>query len=312
MKSEAFKYKSADKKTMIDAVRWLPDNGEYKAVLQITHGMVEYKERYMPFAEFMTENGFMVVAHDHLGHGESVSSKKDWGYMAEGHPSDILVKDMHTLRTTIQKENPGKPYFMLGHSMGSYMLRKYLAKYRKGLDGAIVMGTGCIGDATTKLAMTLTKVMAKFHGWRYYSPFLESLTFLGPYKKYDVTGKNAPKSWLTKDTDIVKAYYSNPKCTFKFSLNAYMGLFEAVYFDNQKKNIDKIPKELPVFIVSGEDDPVGDLGKGVKKVYQKFLQAGMKDVSCKLYKNDRHEILSETDREQVYADLLGWTQKRIK
>lgn len=105
MKSEAFKYKSADKKTMIDAVRWLPDNGEYKAVLQITHGMVEYKERYMPFAEFMTENGFMVVAHDHLGHGESVSSKKDWGYMAEGHPSDILVKDMHTLRTTIQKEN---------------------------------------------------------------------------------------------------------------------------------------------------------------------------------------------------------------
>lgn len=171
MKSEAFKYKSADKKTMIDAVRWLPDNGEYKAVLQITHGMVEYKERYMPFAEFMTENGFMVVAHDHLGHGESVSSKKDWGYMAEGHPSDILVKDMHTLRTTIQKENPGKPYFMLGHSMGSYMLRKYLAKYRKGLDGAIVMGTGCIGDATTKLAMTLTKVMAKFHGWRYYSPF---------------------------------------------------------------------------------------------------------------------------------------------
>ena len=246
MKSEAFKYKSADKKTMIDAVRWLPDNGEYKAVLQITHGMVEYKERYMPFAEFMTENGFMVVAHDHLGHGESVSSKKDWGYMAEGHPSDILVKDMHTLRTTIQKENPGKPYFMLGHSMGSYMLRKYLAKYRKGLDGAIVMGTGCIGDATTKLAMTLTKVMAKFHGWRYYSPFLESLTFLGPYKKYDVTGKNAPKSWLTKDTDIVKAYYSNPKCTFKFSLNAYMGLFEAVYFDNQKKNIDKIPKELPV------------------------------------------------------------------
>ena len=250
-KEEVFSFPSADGRTTVHAVRWTPEDGKYRAVLQITHGMVEYIERYRAFAEFLNDNGFLVVGHDHIGHGESVVSKDEWGFFAE-HPSDTVVADMHTLREITRKEHPGVPYFMLGHSMGSYMLRKYLAKYRKGLDGAIVMGTGCIGDATTKLAMTLTKVMAKFHGWRYYSPFLESLTFLGPYKKYDVTGKNAPKSWLTKDTDIVKAYYSNPKCTFKFSLNAYMGLFEAVYFDNQKKNIDKIPKELPVFIVFSE------------------------------------------------------------
>lgn len=131
MKSEAFKYKSADKKTMIDAVRWLPDNGEYKAVLQITHGMVEYKERYMPFAEFMTENGFMVVAHDHLGHGESVSSKKDWGYMAEGHPSDILVKDMHTLQYHDPKGKSGKTIFYVRTQHGLLYAAKISCKIQK-------------------------------------------------------------------------------------------------------------------------------------------------------------------------------------
>ena len=306
MKSEAFKYKSADKKTMIDAVRWLPDNGEYKAVLQITHGMVEYKERYMPFAEFMTENGFMVVAHDHLGHGESVSSKKDWGYMAEGHPSDILVKDMHTLRTTIQKENPGKPYFMLGHSMGSYMLRKYLAIHGEGLTGAIIMGTGCIPDNTTKLAMFIAKLQAAFFGWHHRSKLLQKLSYDKYYHQFDLTGKDASNSWLTKDEEIVKTYYADPKCTFVFTVNAYMGLFEAVLFDNQQENIEAVPKSLPLFFVSGAMDPVGGCGSGVKKVYNKFDTAGKEDITWKLYDNDRHEILNETDRDVVYHDILAW------
>lgn len=312
MRKENFKYRSADGTNNIDAVKWIPENGDYQAILQITHGMVEYKERYEGFAKFLTEHGFMVVAHDHLGHGESVSTKKDWGYMAQGDASDVLVEDMNTLRKTIQGENPGKPYFMLGHSMGSYMLRKYLSKYGMGLDGAIVMGTGCIGDGTTKMALALTKLVAKFHGWRYRSSFIEGLTFGKPYKRYDITGKDAKNSWLTKDTAIVKEYYSNPKCTFKFTLNAYRALFEAVYYDNQKENIDKIPKNLPIHIVSGADDPVGDLGVGVEKVYRKFQQAGIKDLTYKLYDNDRHEILNETDKEQVYEDLLQWLQSKLQ
>lgn len=310
MKTENLEFQSKDGKTMVQAVRWSPDNGEYHSVLQIVHGMVEYKERYEPFAEFLTKNGFLVVAHDHLGHGESVLSQEDWGYMAQEHPSDTLVGDIHSLRCIIQNDNKEKPYFILGHSMGSYMLRKYLAKYGKGLDGAIVMGTGCISDMTTRLAMAVTRVIAAFRGWRHRSAFVEKLTFGGPYKKYDVTGEVAENSWLTKDTEIVKAYYSHPKCTFRFTLNGYLGLFEAVYFDNQQNNIDKIPKDLPILLVSGEDDPVGDLGEGVKKVYQKFQKAGIKDVVCRLYKNDRHEILNETDREVVYEDILLWLNKK--
>lgn len=311
MRSEIFKYKSADNKTNIEAVRWIPDSGEYRAILQITHGMVEYKERYEPFAEFLTQNGFMVVAHDHLGHGESVISKEDWGYMADENPSDTLVEDMHTLRRMVQSDNPDKDYFMLGHSMGSYMLRKYLSRYGSGLKGAIVMGTGCVPDGTTKAALFLTKVVAKFHGWRYRSPFIEGLTFGKPYKRYDITGKDATNSWLSKNTESVKKYYSDPKCTFKFTLNAYKGLFEAVYFDNQPENIAKIPKELPILMVSGADDPVGDMGVGVEQVHQKFCQAGIKDVTCKLYKDDRHEILNELDRQQVYDDILQWLQSKM-
>lgn len=310
MKTENLEFKSKDGKTMIQAVCWIPDSGEYHSVLQIIHGMVEYKERYKPFAEFLTEHGFMVVAHDHLGHGESVLSQDDWGYMEQNDPAGTLVADIHTLRSMIQKENPQKAYFILGHSMGSYMLRKYLAKYGDGLDGAIVMGTGCVPDITTKLAIAITKIMAKKHGWRYRSAFVQNLTYGKPYKKYDVTGKDAKNSWLTKDTEIVKEYYSNPKCTFTFTLNAYRGLFEAVYFDNQPKNIDKIPKDLPILLVSGEDDPVGDLGEGVKKVYQMFQKAGIRDVVCRLYKNDRHEILNETDRETVFEDILLWLNKK--
>ena len=159
-KEEVFSFPSADGRTTVHAVRWTPEDGKYRAVLQITHGMVEYIERYRAFAEFLNDNGFLVVGHDHIGHGESVVSKDEWGFFAE-HPSDTVVADMHALREITRKEHPGVPYFMLGHSMGSYMLRKYLAIHGEGLTGAIIMGTGCIPDNTTKLAMFIAKLQAK-------------------------------------------------------------------------------------------------------------------------------------------------------
>lgn len=310
-KEETFSFLSADGKTKVHAVRWIPEAGSYKAILQITHGMVEYIERYRGFAEFLNEHGFLVVGHDHIGHGESVQSEEDWGYFAEPNPSDVLVADMHKLRELTQEENPGVPYFMLGHSMGSYMLRKYLSLHGEGLTGAVVMGTGCIPDKTTKLGMKVAKLLAKLYGWRHRSRLIQKLSYDKPYKQFDVAGSDENNSWLTKDTEIVRAYYANPKCTFVFTLNAYMGLFEAVLFDNQAENIDKIPKTLPLFLVSGADDPVGNMGKGVKAVYDKFREAGIEDITWKLYENDRHEILNELDRDQVYRDILAWLEVRL-
>ncbi len=311
MNKKEFHFLSKDGKTKVHAVKWIPDSGEYKAILQITHGMIEFIERYEPFAEYLTAHEFMVVGHDHIGHGESVSSKEDWGYFAPENPSDILIEDMHQLRTMIQNENPNVPYFMLGHSMGSYMLRKYLAFHNDNLRGAIIMGTGFVPEGTTKLGMFCSKVLATFKGWHHRSKFIENSSFGKPYQKYDMTGKTLNNSWLTKDESIVDFYYHEPKCTFKFTLNGYMGLFEAVLFDCRQENVDKLPKKLPIFIVSGKDDPVGDCGEGVMKVYDMFNTAGILDLTYKLYENDRHEILNETDKEIVFSDILSWMNVRI-
>ena len=311
MVTNNFTFLSNDGKTAVHAVKWTPDSGEYKAILQITHGMVEFIERYIPFAEFLTTKGYMVVGHDHIGHGQSVATKEDWGYFCEGTPSDILVEDMHKLRTLIQGDHSEVPYFMLGHSMGSFMLRKYLAVHNEKLRGAIIMGTGFIPENMTSLALKLTAVVAKLRGSRHRSKLLQSLAFGADYKGFDMTGEKPEDSWLTKDVEIVKAYYNEPRCTYMFTANGYKGLFEAVNFSCNPENAAKIPKKLPLFIVSGEQDPVGGLGKGVKDVYDMYKATGMFDLTYKLYENDRHEILNETDKQIVFDDLLAWMNVRI-
>lgn len=311
MVTSNFTFLSNDGKTAVHAVKWTPDSGEYKAILQITHGMVEFIERYAPFAEFLTTKGYMVVGHDHIGHGQSVASQEDWGFFCEGTPSDVVVEDIHKLRNLIQEDNPEVPYFMLGHSMGSFMLRKYLAIHNEKLRGAIIMGTGFTPENMTNLALKLTGFVGKLRGSRHRSKFIQGLAFGADYKGFDMTGENPENSWLTKDVDIVKAYYNEPRCTYMFTVNGYKGLFEAVNYSCNPENAAKIPKKLPLFIVSGAQDPVGGLGKGVKESYDMYKEAGMLDLTYKLYENDRHEILNETDRQVVFEDLLAWMNVRI-
>lgn len=310
-KEEHFNFLSADQKTKIHAVKWMPESGDYKAILQITHGMVEYIERYKPFAEYLNEQGFLVVGHDHLGHGDSVTAKEDWGYFSDKNPSDTLVADMHKLRTLVQGENPQTPYFMLGHSMGSYMLRKYLCMHPEGVSGAIIMGTGSMPDATMKMGLFMCKLIAAFRGWHYRSRLLQKMSYSKPYHKFDLYGEDYANSWLSKNVENVKAYYADPRCTFVFTVNGYQGLMESVLYDNQKENVAKVPKELPLFFVSGKDDPVGDLGEGVKRAYNLYKEAGLTDITYKLYENDRHEILNEPDCALVYADIAAWLNVRM-
>ncbi len=311
MIQENFQFLSADKKTEIYGVKWIPENREYKAVLQISHGMQEYIGRYRAFAEFLTDRGILVAGHDHLGHGESVSSPAEYGYFTRNHPSDTLILDMHAVRKLIQKENAKCPYFMLGHSMGSYMLRKYITRYPKHLKGAIIVGTGSMPDGQMKLGMGICRFLAKIHGWHYKSPLVKKLSFMGPYRQYDLAGKNIENNWLTKDKKIAEKYYKDPRCRFDFTVNGYYGLMEAVYHDNQPQNIARIPKSLPLLLISGDKDPVGDMGKGVKKVYQQYQAAGISDLTLKLYKDDRHEILNETDRKEIYKDVYAWLCNRV-
>ncbi len=303
-------YLSCDGKTNIHAVIWEPE-GEPKAVLQLVHGMVEYIERYDTFARYMNDQGFLVVGHDHLGHGQSVRSIEDWGYISDVAPGRSLVRDIHKLRTMIHNQYPELPYFILGHSMGSYLLRRYLTNKGTGLTGAIIVGTGSESDLITHSGLMMVRSLAQSKGWHYRSEKIKNMTYTAPYKMYDVHGIDNENSWICSDPEIMKAYNKDPRCQFTFTLSGYEALLGSVLFDNKKYNIDKIPKTLPLLLTSGELDPVGNLGKGVKKVYNQYVKAGITDIECKLYPECRHEILNEPNKEEVFADINNWISRHM-
>lgn len=310
---EVYGFDSADGESKIHARKWIPE-GEIKGVLQLVHGMVEYIERYDEFATFMAERGFLVVGHDHIGHGESVASPDRWGMMKGSHPSDIMVADIYSNFELTKKANPNVPYFILGHSMGSYMLRKFLSVKSDsigGLDGAIIMGTGTVPNVVTAFGLTLISILSVIKGKDSRSELLRDISYDANYKKFDCYGKDFSNSWLSKNVENVEKYYNDDKCTFVFSLNAYKGLIESTRYDNQLKNVQLIRKDLPVLFVSGEDDPVGGMGKGVQVAVDKFKSAGIKDITMKLFKNDRHEILNETDRKEVMEYIYSWIKEKM-
>ena len=305
-----FTFMSKDGRTPVHAVRWVPASGNCRAVLQIIHGMTEFIERYEPFARYLAEHDILVVGHDHIGHGQSVLTKKDWGFFAHGNPAAILLQDMHKLRMIIQKEYRGVPYFMLGHSMGSFLLRSYLSSCGKGLSGAIVMGTGFTDPRMSQTGIALTNLLSKVYGWRHRSGLLTRIA-LGSNKRFDMTGEHPENSWLTRDEKIARWYYQHPACTYVFTLNGYRALFETVKHSCRQENADKIRKKLPLLLVSGADDAVGDYGKGVERVREMYRKAGIEDLKMVLYKKNRHEILNDLDRDQVFADILGWMEARM-
>lgn len=300
-KKEYFTFLSSDKKTKIHGVSWTPESGEYTAVLQICHGMTEYVERYQEFAAYMTEHGYLVVGHDHLGHGDSVRSREDWGYIADERGEQYMIADIHKVRKITQRENPGLPYFILGHSMGSYLLRKYITRYGEGLSGAIIVGTGSVPDVVLKTGMRTAECIALLKGWRHRSRLMEKLVFSGSFRKFSMGSEDPENNWLTKDVSRIEKYYGEPRCSFHFTLNGFYNVMKVVSFDNQMKYMNRIPKDLPIVLLSGENDPVGDLGRGVKRVEKQLRKAGIQDLYCKLYANDRHEILNETDRDVVLS-----------
>ena len=301
-------FASTDGKNTIAGIAWIPD-GEPKAVLQIAHGMQEHIARYREFARFLADRGFVVVGNDHLGHGRSGSSE-DLGYFGDS-PSNLVVADMHRLRKLTQEQYPGIPYFMLGHSMGSFMLRKYLALSGEGLAGAIVMGTGFTPESATNAGLALIERGTKRRGGHYISKLIAKMTFGKDYAPYDMTGNEPERSWISHNVQNIREYYADPLCGFPFTLNGFQGLLEAVKFSCDPKNVQAIPVDLPIFIVSGELDPVGGVGKGVQQVHKMMKAAGIKDLEMKLYPGMLHEILNEPGRAQVYQDLAEWMEARI-
>lgn len=298
-----FTFPSKDGIHTIHATRWQNEGEPLAAVLQIVHGMAEHIDRYDEFARFLAQKGILVVGDDHLGHGRSAKEYGDYGYFCEKKAADILVEDEHTLRKLIQDGCPDVPYYILGHSMGSLILRNYMTRHADGLKGVVICGTADNGRARSFVGRMLSGAFRLFGKSREKSAFIDKIVF-GSYNK--LTDRHTEFDWLNTDEKSVEDYMKDPECGFLFTVNGFDTLFTLAYRLKKKSLLKKIPKDLPVFMIAGMEDPVGKYGKGVENVYREYQSLGIRDVELKLYEHARHEILLEPQREQIFADIAEW------
>ena len=306
MKKEDIYFESRDGVSKLHAIVWSDKTKNPIGILQIIHGMAEYIDRYDDFARFMVGKGFVVVGDDHLGHGDSVGENGTYGYFCKKDPATVLVRDEHRLKKLMEAKYPGVPYYILGHSMGSFIARNYLNRYGSGILGMIVMGTGNQSKALLSASKVLVGLTGFFCGEKHVAKFINKLAF-GTFNRA-IEDVKTNVDWLTKDEAIVDKYIADERCGFTFTVNGFRGLFELIYRLQKPKNLVTIPKKIPVFFVSGEEDPVGDYGEGVIGAKNDLVRAGLENVSMKLYPGDRHEILNETDKDIVYQDIYEWLE----
>lgn len=309
VKKEEFTFDSRDGKTKIHAVRWVPE-GKVVCIVQIIHGMAEYIERYEELAQYLGEKGILVTGDDHLGHGKSVGKDGTYGYFCEQDPATVVVRDVHRLKKMTQEEYPGIPYVILGHSMGSFILRNYLFRYGTGIQGAIVCGTGSQPKALVKVSKMIAALQGVFLGQKHVAKMIDRLAF-GSYNK-KIPGARTSVDWLCTEESVVDAYVKDEFCGFTFTVNGFKTLFTLLDRLNREENLNAMPKNLPVHFIAGDMDPVGNYGEGVRKAYEDFQKVGMERVSLKLYAGSRHELLNEKDKFKVYEDIYPWIMERVR
>ncbi|MCM1190365.1 MAG: alpha/beta hydrolase [bacterium] len=310
MVKEEFYFDSRDGKSKIHAVRYAPDKAEdIRCVLQVVHGMAEYIERYEEFARFLTERGIVFTGEDHLGHGKSVDGEEKYGYFCEQDPATVLVRDVHRLKKMTQALYPHVPYVIMGHSMGSFIVRNYMFRYGTGIAAAIIMGTGMQPAAVVSVSRLVAGIQKVFVGSGKKGRMIDRLAFGGYNKR--IPNPRTPFDWLSRDEKRVDRYMADPLCGFVFTVNGFSALFELISRLYDRKNLERIPGELPVLMVSGDADPVGDYGKGVRKAYDSLKKAGVKNIRLKLYAGGRHELLNEINRDEVMQDIFQWLEETV-
>lgn len=310
MVREEFYFDSRDGQSKIHAVRFSPDEGKVvRGVVQIVHGMSEHIERYVEFAEFLTDKGFVVTGEDHLGHGKSVGQNGKLGYFCKQDPATVVVRDVHRLKKMTEGLYPGVPYVIIGHSMGSFILRNYLIRYGTGITGAIILGTGMQARGLVKAAKTVAKIQTLLVGAGKPGKLIDKLSF-GSYNARIAEPKSS-FAWLSRDEKKVAEYDADPFCGFTFTANGFCTLFELIDRLYNVESLQKIPKELPVLMAAGDADPVGDYGSGVKRAYESLRSVGMTNVQLKLYNDCRHELLNELNRAEVMSDILNWLENTM-
>lgn len=275
-----------------------------KGVVQIVHGMCEYKERYEGFIDYLTQNGYIVFAHDHRGHGGSVTANENLGYFGDK-KGEAIVDDAALVTDEIRRLYPGLSVTLFGHSMGSLVVRAYIQKYEEKIDKLIVCGSPS-KNSLAGFGLMLNGVISAFRGKKYRSRLMANASTGGGDDKFPGEGKNA---WLTRDKTVVEKYNADEKCNFVFSCNGFSNLLHLVKNAYKKKKYPAKHSDLPIFFMAGADDPVIGSEKKWLEAQQFLRDVGYKNVTGKMYPKMRHEILNELGKEEVYADALAFIEK---
>lgn len=315
---EAIAFPSYDGRTTINAKAWFSEaalQGGVRGIVQLVHGMTEHIERYDHFATYLVNCGYAVFAHDHIGHGKSVVTQDDWGFLPAKTGARVLVEDVHSLRglaCAFARERFGveaPAYVLFGHSMGSFVVRSYLARYGEGLAAAIICGTGNQPLVLSRAGNALARLLCAVRGERSYSNLIHGMAD-GAYAK-KIPNAQTKLDWLSYERSNVERYLEDPACGFMFTVGGYATLTDLTGEVVQPSCAAKIPPDLPLLYIAGIEDPVGDCGEGVRAAAKLAEDAGVKDVTCVLYENMRHEVLNECEKEKVYEDVRTWIDARV-
>ncbi|MGL5674831.1 MAG: lysophospholipase [Cellulosilyticaceae bacterium] len=306
MKAETF-YFEGKEQLQVHVYKWMPEDGTIKGIVQIAHGMAETAARYERFANYLTQNGYVVYANDHRGHGKTANELENLGYLGKRAGFQYLIEDMYTLTKIIKNSYPDMPIFLFGHSMGSFATQEYIMHYGECLKGAILSGSNGKQGVAVDAGLLVAKREIKKHGRKAQSSLLDKLIFGSYNKQFKPNRTNF--DWLSRDHKEVDKYIQDPYCGTIFTAGFFYDLLSELKYIEEKENIYKIPKQLPIYIFSGNQDPVGKNGKGIVTLFKAYQDAGLRHASYKLYEGGRHEMLNEVNRDEVMADVLAWIEK---
>lgn len=284
---------------------WAPE-GTPRAVLQIAHGMAEHSGRYDDFMHFLAERGIVAFCMDHAGHGRSARTEAEYGFFGDEGGMAAAIGDMRRFTQWLSGAYPNIPLMLMGHSMGSFMVRQYLAQDASALSGAVIMGTGGV-NKQVGMGIMLAKLERLRIGRMGRSKLIDKLAFGGFNKPF--APARTPYDWLSRDEAMVDAYIADPACGFAFTAQGYLDLFELNRAVNSIEWARKLPPRLPLLLVSGDRDPVGGMGEGVRQVADWLKATGHGRVALKLFPGARHEVLNETNRQEVYEAIACWLER---
>lgn len=286
---------------------WERTEGSPRGIVQLVHGMSEHIRRYGHLARALNAAGYVVVGHDHRGHGGTDTGTA--GFFAEEGGWDLLVEDLHRVAMLASERFAGLGRVLFAHSMGSFVAQTYLARHGDGLRAVVLSGTNGGAAALTGIGSWIARIERRRVGKRGTSEVLQKLTF-GSYNR-GISPVRTEFDWLSRDTIEVDRYMADPQCGYPITAQGWVDVLTGMSGMERKSVQARVPKALPVLLIAGDRDPVGNHGKGVRFLEGRYRAAGLREVECKLYPGARHEVVNETNRDEVIADVLAFVKRHL-